>query len=180
MIDARLGIDPHHAVAVGGACCAAGAAAGLEDWVEAAGAEAGAGAAAGAAAGAEALAAAGAELSAVADFFDLEVFFEVVAAELSVPVEVVEAVSAVSAFLLFVDLLDLEVFVEADALVSVPSVDFLDLEDFFEPDESVVAAESVESAFFDLDDFLVFELSVVSSVVVLFFFFFDLVVLVSL
>lgn len=111
----------------------------------------------------------------------------------------VEAVSAVSAFLL---LLDLEVLL---APVSAASVDFLDLEEFFEVEASAPVEASVVSAFFDLDDFLdaefsdeaeesalsdfllfedflALEVSVdeVSSVVVLFFFFFDLVVLVSL
>ena len=147
--------------------------------------------------------ASGAEDPAAAAFLDLEDFLDV---EALVVLEAAPAeASADSVFLLFLDLLPLEVSAEAAAELSAASdffdlegflvvelsaaavelsaaSDFLDFDDFFVVDVSAAAA-SVAPAFLLLADFLVAEVSVeeASSAVSAFFFFdFDLEALVSL
>jgi hypothetical protein len=149
----------------GGVCCAAVAAAGFDEVVEAGvAAGAAAGADAGFAAGALAGAAAGAGADALdaLDFSDFEDFFEGVVAVGSEPPGVGEAVSAVSAFLLFLDLLGLDVSAEAAVLVSAASVDFFDLE-VLPVEASAAAEESAASDFFDFEDFLELDASAVAE-----------------
>ena len=120
-----------------------------------AGAEAGF--AAGVAAGAVVVVvAAGAAESATAAFFDLEDFLE---AKGLLALEAEPAVaSADSVFLLFLDLLPLEVSAEADAVLSAAS-DFFDFDDFLVVEVSAAAELSAASDFLDFEDFLVVDVS---------------------